>query len=155
MPTPPACLTARLLSTRVLPPRAQSTTFPATLTGSRLAPLKHWVTWVGLAPGSPAPAESISAERGADGATPIPLKVCVVSLASVEKLRPSPSVTFLVNDRSWVPAATVVSHGIALSMVAAPAPALPAAAATNTPAAAALRNASSVGPNWSTSSPIE
>ena len=53
-----------------------------------------------------------------------------------------------------VPAATVVSHGMALSTVAAPGPALPAAAETKTPASAASRNESSSGPKVSTLSPI-
>ncbi len=51
-------------------------------------------------------------------------------------------------------AATVVTHGSVLSTEPAPGPALPAAA-TNTPAAAALKNASSIGVHASLSSPTE
>ncbi|MBM0274598.1 hypothetical protein JM949_03545 [Micromonospora sp. STR1s_6] len=57
--------------------------------------------------------------------------------------------------RSVVLAATVVSHGVELSTVLAYGPELPAAAATNTPAAAALKNVASTAPNRSVSSPIE
>ena len=58
---------------------------------------------------------------------------------------PLPSVTVLVDRRSCVLAATVVSHGELCATVEAPGPLLPAEVATKTPAAAALRNASSTG----------
>jgi hypothetical protein len=56
---------------------------------------------------------------------------------------------------SCVLAATVVSHGIVLSTVEAPGPELPADADTNTPAAAACRNATSVALNSSMPLPTE
>ncbi len=60
MPTPPACSTARLLSTRALVPRVQTTILPAALARSSagwppLVPaLKHSLTAVGSAPARPA-----------------------------------------------------------------------------------------------------
>ncbi len=59
---------------------------------------------------------------------------------------PSLEVTVSVesNSRFCVEAATVVTHGDRWSLVDAPGPALPAEAATKTPAAYASRNASSV-----------
>jgi hypothetical protein len=49
------------------------------------------------------------------------------------------------NARSWVPAATVVSHGELCATVLASGPELPADAETKMPAVAALRNATSTG----------
>ena len=66
-----------------------------------------------------------------------------------------PRVTVVLKDWSNVPAATVVSHGMALSIVVGSGPLLPAAAETKTPEAAALRNESSSKPNVSTLSPTE
>src|SRR5688572_5358395 len=60
------------------------------------------------------------------------------------------------NALLWVEAATVVTHGDRWSAVLAPGPALPAEAATNTPAWYASRNASSTGsPNGSEPPEIE
>src|ERR1700758_4999768 len=129
---------------RALLPRLQSTILPATFAGSRLLPEKHSSTAVGLAPESPAFTESMSGEDATPTPRPTPVKVM-----------PLPRVTVFGKLWSYVPAATVVSHGIALSTVEAPGPALPAAAETNTPAAAALKKAISSGPNWSTLSPTE
>ena len=50
---------------------------------------------------------------------------------------PSPRVTVPSALRSWVPAATVVIHGLGCATVAVVGPLLPAEAATNTPASAA------------------
>ena len=49
------------------------------------------------------------------------------------------------NSRVWFDAATEVTHGDTWFAVSAPGPSLPAAAATNTPAEYASRNASSTG----------
>ena len=58
---------------------------------------------------------------------------------------PLPSVTEPVPLRLCVPAATVVSHGLGCATVLVVGPLLPAEAATNTPASAAYRNATSTG----------
>src|SRR5215471_15322169 len=143
MPTPPASCTALLLSIRAFEPRLQSTILPVTFAGPSV-PEKHSSTWVALAPPRPASTESISGEDGTAAPRPTPVYEA-----------PLPRVTVVLYAWSKVPAATVVSHGIALSTVDAPGPALPAAAETNTPEAAALRNESSSRPNWSTLSPTE
>jgi hypothetical protein len=54
-----------------------------------------------------------------------------------------PSVTVPVPERSCVPAATDASHGLMCATVDAVGPLLPADAATNTPASAANRYATS------------
>src|SRR5215510_5002804 len=99
MPTPPASCTALLLSVRGLTPRRQSTILPVTLAGSSV-PMKQSSTCAGSAPARPALTESISGDDGTAGPRPAPVKVA-----------PLPSVTVLVNARSWLLAATVVSHG--------------------------------------------
>ncbi len=145
MPTPPAFFTARLLSTRALLPRSQSTILPATLAGSSCGGLlTHCAAASSVLPAAPLVRASTIGAVTATGPVPAPWKAW-----------PSPSVTVLVADRSWVPAATVVVHGMPLSTVDAPGPELPAEAATNTPALAALRNASSTALKSSTLSPIE
>ena len=60
------------------------------------------------------------------------------------KVAPLPSVTIATVKRSCVDAATVVTHGLMCDTVL-PGPLLPAEAATNTPAAAALKKAISIG----------
>src|SRR6201991_4064743 len=133
MPTPPAFFTARLLSTRLLLPRTQSTILPATLAGSSCGGvLTHCAANVGSLPGRPLVAASTSGALTPAGPVPTPWYDA-----------PLPSVRVLVAERSCVPAATVVVHGMPLSTVPAPGPALPAEVATNTPALAAFRNDSS------------
>jgi len=102
------------------------------------------VASVTVAGGLAAVAESINGALGTATPTPTPVYFA-----------PLPRVTDLLYPTSWVPAATVVSHGIALSTVDGFGPELPAAAETNTPAAAACRKASSSGPKVSTASPTE
>jgi hypothetical protein len=58
---------------------------------------------------------------------------------------PLPSVTEPAPSRSCVPAATVVIHGLGCATVLVVGPALPAEAATNTPASAAYSQAISTG----------
>src|SRR5689334_1464998 len=106
MPTPPASCTARLLFTRSLVPRSQTTILPATLAGSSTGvPFqeveKHRRTAVGSAPGRPAAWASI---RPAETAVPL-------SEAPVYT-EPLPSVTVARDARLCVPAATVVSQGL-------------------------------------------
>src|SRR5829696_4886090 len=89
---------------------------------------------------------------GADELTPAvidaPLNVAVAPAAF--------NVSVDSNARLWVEAATVVTHGDRWSEVLGPGPALPAEAATNTPAAYASRNANSTGsPNGSEPPEIE
>src|SRR5436305_2826868 len=143
MPTPPASLTAWLLSVRLTTPRWHSTILPVTLAGSS-EPSLHTVASSAVAGALAAVAESISGADGTAAPTPTPVYVF-----------PLPRVADLLNPVSCVPAATVVSHGIALSTVDGAGPELPAAAETNTPAAAACMKASSSGPNPSRLSPIE
>ena len=106
MPTPPACWTALLLSTRALVPRLQTTILPATLAGSSDARAAE----LGVRVGSPvdgrrSPSRS-AAPTGTAGADPD----AGVGRAVAQRDR-------AVRTRSKVPAATVVSHGIALSTV--------------------------------------
>src|SRR5262249_541783 len=103
MPTPPASFTARLLSTRALVPRLQSTIFPVTFAGSSV-PEKQSSGWPAGAPARPAFTESMSGDEGTAEPRPTP----------VYEL-PFPSVTVVLYARSKVPAASVVSHGSALS----------------------------------------
>src|SRR5262249_45799487 len=134
MPTPPACLTARPLSVRPLTPRSQATILPATLAGSRLPPRKHSCAAVGSAPEA---ATSPAYTRPVDAtASPMPGPVNVV---------PLPSVIDRVNERSWLLAATVVTHGELCATVDAVGPLLPADAAMKTPASAANMKETSTG----------
>src|SRR3954452_18652036 len=134
MPTPPAAFTVALLAIRSLPPRSHSTILPATLAGSSW-PAQHWATRAGLAPAAPT---ALDCTSGAGPTTAGDIEVPV-------NVRPSPSVTGAVNVRSSLPAAPVVTHGSGWFTTAPEEvrSALPAAAATNTPASAACRKASS------------
>jgi hypothetical protein len=137
MPAPPACFTARLLLTRALVPRSQTTILPATLAGSSTAvPLlsaavKQRRSAVALAPGRPAACASM---------TPA---VTIVASDGPEYVV-GPRVTAPWPVRLCVPAATVVTHGLGWATVK-KSPSLPAEADTKMPDAAALRNAISAG----------
>src|SRR5688572_13852155 len=132
-PAPPAAATAPLLSTSAIPPpRLQSTILPATLAGSSTVGAQN-STRDALAPASPAAVESI---RGLDpSALAYDAPAWIAALPSVTE--PSPL-------RLCVPAATVVTHGPGCA-TAESNPALPADVATNTPASAANRKATSTG----------
>src|SRR3972149_4624677 len=91
MPTPPATRTARLLSTRALVPRLQSTILPATAAGSS-SPTKH--------SSDPALAESMISNE--------PSVASVTDAPSYEAALPR--VTVASKVRSWVLAPTVVSQ---------------------------------------------
>src|SRR5262249_57638593 len=81
MPTPPASLTARLLSTRSLVPRSQTTILPATAAGSRKpsgcagshSREKHSRTPVAFAPGRPTVVDSAIGLLGTAAPRPAPL----------------------------------------------------------------------------------
>ena len=66
----------------------------------------------------------------------------------------SPSVAEPFTSRLCVPAATVVSHGLGCATVELAGPLLPAEAATNTPASAANRKATSTGSRKLVSEPL-
>src|SRR6478609_2633114 len=105
MPTPPASCTARLLFTRSLVPRSQTTILPATLAGSSTgAPAheveKHRLAALGSAPARAAAEALISGPVTALAATEAPLYLTVL-----------PRVTEPTALRLCVPAATVVNHG--------------------------------------------
>ena len=135
MPTPPAALTAALLSVRALVPRVQTTTLPLTLTGSSTAGVrKQRRSWLASAPGRPAS----SARMTGLGASATALNEAPVYTA------PLPSVTLADKARSCVEAPTVVSQGLTWATATA-GPLLPADAATKTPALAARKNACSTG----------
>src|SRR5581483_1794558 len=136
MPTPPACWTARLLLTRALVPRSQTTIFPATFAGSSTAcpPLstsaKHSRSAVAFAPVRPAAVELINGLEPTALANEAPWYVTPVPRVAA----PRPS-------RLCVPAATVVTHGLGCATVPLVGPLLPADADTKTPASAAFRKA--------------
>ena len=138
MPIPPASLTARLLFTSTFPPRSQNTIFPVTSAGSSTGtpPLSaaawHCAAWTAVVPVRPESAASTSAP------------VCAGEYERPSYLTPS-TVTEPRPVRLCVLAATVVSHGPGAATVPAPGPAFPAEAATNTPDAAALKNATITG----------
>src|SRR4051794_30296002 len=140
IPTPPASCTARLLFTRALVPRSQTTILPATLAGSRTAvpalstAAKQRRTAVASAPESPAAVASISGAVTAAAATDAPLYVTLL-----------PSFTEPIPFRLCVPAATVVVHGPGCATVEVAGPLLPADSATKIPASAAKRNETSTG----------
>src|SRR5262245_42276376 len=122
MPTPPASFTARLLSTRALLPRSQSTILPVTFAGSSTgAPLftmeveKHSATSVASAPGRPAVVESMNGAGPTAAASDAPVYVA-----------PLPSVRVASPLRLCVPAATVVIHGDGCATVPVVGPLLPA-----------------------------
>ena len=79
MPTPPASCTARLLFTRAVTPRSQTTILPATLAGSSTAtpPLssaaKQRATMTGSALAKPAAVESISGSLATAAASDAPV----------------------------------------------------------------------------------
>src|SRR5918995_2838638 len=133
MPLPPACWTTWLFSIRALTPRSQTTILPLTFAGSSV-PGKQRATEAAGAPAAPA----------ADERTTEPVVGVVFDDAPVYDA-PLPSVSVASEARACVLAATVVSHGPGCATVEAPGPSLPAEAATNTPARAAKRNATSTG----------
>ncbi len=133
-PTPPAFLTALLLSTRSLIPRSQTTTLPSTLSGSSTPPRKHRAAACLSSPGAAALAALIS-------------RVCgnlswVIEAPRIA--RPLPR-TIVFSRLTWVAAATVVSHGLLCATVDTSGPLLPAEVATKMPASAAPSNAISTG----------
>jgi hypothetical protein len=121
-----------------LVPRSQTTILPATLAGSSV-PRKHKAASLGAAP---ALATSPEYTTG-----PVRLSPNGTVTEAPAAWKPFGSVT-VPSYVGMVDAATVVYHGDAWSAVAAPGPLLPALTATNTPAAAALKNEMSSG--WST-----
>src|SRR3712207_4294547 len=127
MPTAPPCLTLKPFSTRP-GPRWQATILPENNPAG--AGERHCGSLYGGAD------ENTTAAGPAPAVIDAPLNVAVAPPGPV-RLRVDS------NDRPWVEAATVVTHGDRWSAVAAPGPEFPAEAATNTPAAYASRNASS------------
>ena len=113
MPTPPARSTSWLFSTRALTPRSQTTIFPATLAGSsEFEEAQPQRRSRGRRPRRPR-WTATSGELGTAGPRPTPVYVV-----------PLPRVTDLTAVRSWVLAATVVSHGLLCATVLAPGPAV-------------------------------
>ena len=143
MPTPPASLTARLLSTRALTPRSHSTILPVTLAGSSV-PMKHSRT-CGRRRHRPGPAFDRVDQRRRTARPGRRRRRCTWRRCRASRT--------WWTGRSWVLAATVVIHGRLCATVLAPGPLLPAEAATNTPAAAALKNASSTGSTMESGEP--
>ncbi|MCY1224223.1 hypothetical protein D9M72_363690 [compost metagenome] len=133
MPTPPFAWTSRLFAVRSTTPRSQTTTLPVTLAASSV------------------PGPQRFAAEGASGAAASAATTTAASLTSDFMMDAPrnmlPSDTFTVPSRSLgkVDAATVVSHGEAWFTVDTAGPELPADAETNTPAAAAFRNARATG----------
>ncbi len=130
MPTPPASLTARLLSVRATTPRSQSTILPTTLAGSS-EPIAHWIASMSIAVAALASSELTSGAVTATGEAESPWYTSL-PIVSV----PAPS-------RLWVPAAVVMIHGLGCATVETVGPELPADAVTKTFAAAAFRNETS------------
>src|SRR5262249_3885108 len=139
IPTPPALRTARLLLTRALTPRSQSTILPFTFAGSSagappLSPAVKQRAAAAAWPGSAAAEASMSGAGPTGAAIEAPFSVV-----------PFPSVTDPTPLRLCVPAATVVVHGPGCATVPVVGPLLPADSLTNTPASSAKRNATSTG----------
>src|SRR5206468_3899659 len=94
MPTPPASLTALLLSTRSLVPRSQTTILPATLAGSRNPSgcagshvlEKHSRAEVASAPDSAASVDSTSGEDGTALPRPMPTSTPSPTASSIALL---------------------------------------------------------------------
>src|SRR3954471_10148498 len=139
MPTPPAFLTCRLLSTRALSPRRQSTTLPVTFAGSSVPGLQS----AACAAATPARPDFSASTTGASGSA------LVTDAPLIANVSPAPLIEAVaLNWRASVEAATVVSHGTEAGepTVPTPGPSLPAELATKTPASLAPRNAISSGP---------
>src|SRR5688572_2040541 len=77
-----------------------------------------------------------------------------LAIEAPEYEAPLPRVTPAAYWRSWVPAATVISHGLLCATLDAAGPLLPADAATKTPASAAKRNATSTGSTFDVREPL-
>jgi hypothetical protein len=125
MPTPPARLTSLPLSTRLLVPRRQITTRPAT-----------WPASSALAMHSAALPPPVPAKKTGAAATALLLALEPATVSAPADVVSTASATAC---RACVPAATVMIHGMPLSTVLGSGPSLPPAADTRTPAIAALR----------------
>src|SRR5688500_5466314 len=118
MPTPPAFLTARLLSTRALTPRRQRTILPLTCPAlSLLFPVALEMQRSPFGPGATTAASTMPTAPDVPRVTEAPSYVA-----------PLPSAIVPARNRLCVFAPTVVTHGTfaGLKTVAAPGPSLPA-----------------------------
>ena len=149
-PTPPASRTTFPFSTRPFWPRWQRTALPATAARSS-EPGRHSAA---LSTATPAAGTAAASTSGAPARLPVSDPPFPTTASGTPAGLPpggTPGMTENVdsNVRPSVVAATDVTQGTPVGDPIVPAlgPSLPAALATNTPAAAAPRNARSTGPN--------